>query len=211
MLTFACLLYMVGRSQGVVIFEVGSFVVMLAALALVFLGAAQLRRLWFALFFLCFMVPLPAPFVDALTQPMKIAVSMVAEQILYALGYPISRTGVTIQIGPYQLLVADACAGLQTLFTLEAMGLLYLNLVRHASAFRNLALVVLIVPLSFAANVVRVCVLSLVTYHFGDAAGQGFMHGFAGMVLFISALLLIIGTDALLRLVSRDKPAQVPA
>jgi hypothetical protein len=43
-------------------------------------------------------------------------------------------------------------------------------------------------------------VLCLITYHFGDAAGQGFLHGFAGLVLFLSALLLIIGMDSLLRL-----------
>jgi exosortase/archaeosortase family protein len=54
-------------------------------------------------------------------------------------------------------------------------------------------------PISFTANVLRVMVLCLITYHFGDAAGQGFLHGFAGLVLFLSALLLIIGMDSLLR------------
>ena len=54
------------------------------------------------------------------------------------------------------------------------------------------------VPVSFCANVVRVDVLALVTYHFGDAAGQGFLHGFAGMVLFVVALVLIMGVDRLL-------------
>jgi hypothetical protein len=44
----------------------------------------------------------------------------------------------------------------------------------------------------------------------GDEAGQGFLHGFAGMVLFMAALLLIIGTDSLLRwIVARNSlPAQ---
>jgi hypothetical protein len=50
---------------------------------------------------------------------------------MHAFGYPVSRSGVILQVGQYQLLVGDACAGLQTLFVLEAMGLLYLNLVRH--------------------------------------------------------------------------------
>ena len=95
--------------------------------------------------------------------------------------------------GQYKLLVADACAGLHTLFTLEALGLLYLNIVRHDSLFRNVTLAILIVPISFTANVFRVIVLTLITYHFGDEAGQGFLHGFAGMVLFLSALLLIMG------------------
>jgi exosortase/archaeosortase family protein len=97
------------------------------------------------------------------------------------------------------LLVADACAGLHTLLTLEALGLLYLNIVRRDSLFRNVGLALLIVPISFTANVIRVMTLSLITYHFGDAAGQGFLHGFAGMVLFLSALLLIIGFDTALQ------------
>jgi exosortase B len=157
--------------------------------------------MWFALFFMVFMIPLPGVFVDALTQPMKMAVSYVAEFVLYHFGYPISRSGVILQIGQYQLLVADACAGLNTLFTLEALGLLYLNLIRHQSAIRNILLAILIVPISFIANVIRVIVLTLITYHFGDEAGQGFLHGFAGMVLFMAALMLIIACDGLLRLI----------
>ena len=82
-----------------------------------------------------------------------------------------------IQIGQYQLLVADACAGLNTLFTLEALGLLYLNVIRHSSLVRNIGLALLIIPISFTANVIRVMALTLITFYFGDEAGQGFLHG----------------------------------
>jgi exosortase/archaeosortase family protein len=92
--------------------------------------------------------------------------------------------------------VADACAGLQTLLTLEALGLFYLNVVQHTSAVRNVTLALLIIPISFCANVIRVVVLTLITYYFGDAAGQGFLHGFAGMVLFVTALVLILSVDS---------------
>lgn len=201
----AGLFYALGRSQGILIFEVGSLIFMLIGSVTLLRGAARVKVIWFALFFMLFMIPLPGAFVDAVTHPMKMAVSYVAEHVLFAVGYPVARTGVILQVGPYQLLVADACAGLHTLFTLEALGLLYLNVVRHASVFRNVALAILIVPISFTANVIRVIVLTLITYHFGDEAGQGFLHGFAGMVLFISALLLIIGADSLVRLGAREK------
>ena len=194
----ALLFYALGRSQQIGLFEVGSVIWLLAALLLLLRGTAGLKAQWFALFFMLFMVPLPAQVVDLVTMPMKMAVSYVAEHILYAVGYPIGRNGVVLQIGQYMLLVADACAGLHTLLTLEALGLLYLNLVRRDSAFRNISLALLIVPISFTANVIRVMALSLITYHFGNEAGQGFLHGFAGMVLFLSALLLIIGFDTLL-------------
>jgi hypothetical protein len=39
----------------------------------------------------------------------------------------------------------------------------------------------------------------LITYYLGDAAGQGYLHGFAGMVLFVGALVLMLALDAALR------------
>jgi exosortase B len=204
----ACLVfYALSRITQIVELEGYAMYACLLAVLYTLVGAQAMKRMWFPLFFMLFMIPLPGTVVDALTQPMKLAVSYVAENILYRIGYPISRTGVILQIGQYQLLVADACAGLHTLFTLEALGLLYLNLVRHASVFRNVALAILIVPISFCANVIRVMVLTLITYHFGDEAGQGFLHGFAGLVLFMAALLLITATDSLLRLGVRHKAA----
>ncbi|MER0216918.1 MAG: exosortase B [Nitrosomonas sp.] len=195
----ALFLYIIGRSQQVLVFEMGSFIWILAAVILIKRGYIALKVMWFPLFFLLFMIPLPGQAVSLLTMPMKMAVSFVAEHILFWANYPIARNGVILQIGQYQLLVADACAGLQTLLTLEALGLFYLNLVHHTSVLRNVTLAILIVPISFTANVIRVIVLTLITYHYGDAAGQGFLHGFAGMVLFISALILILGVDAALQ------------
>ncbi len=206
---FALLLYIIGRSQEILMFEMGSFIVMLAGLLLMVYGGAALKRQWFPFFFMLFMIPLPSVIVDSVTMPMKMAVSYATEHLLFWVGYPIARTGVVLQIGQYQLMVADACAGLQTLLTLESLGLFYLNVVRHTSAFRNIALAILIIPISFTANVIRVITLTLITYYFGDAAGQGFLHGFAGMVLFISALLLILGLDTFLQYIVRRR--QPPA
>jgi exosortase B len=195
----ALLLYVFGRSQRILSAQALSAIFLLPGLVLLMRGPRQLRAAAFALFFMVFLVPLPATMVDAVTQPLKLAVSSAASSVLFAVGYPIARTGVILQIGQYQLLVADACAGLHTLFSLEAMGLLYLNVVRHSSLLRNVMLAILIVPISFAANVIRVMVLALITYHFGDEAGQGFLHGFAGLVLFMTALMFIIATDSGLR------------
>ena len=193
------LIYMLGRSQDILMFEIGSQILVLAGILLINRGMKALKAMWFPLFFFIFMVPLPGVFIDAVTLPMKIAVSYVADNILFWFGYPIARIGVILQIGQYQLMVADACAGMHTLISLEALGLLYLNLVKHDSVFRNISLAILIVPISFTANVIRVMVLILITYYFGDEAGQGFVHGFAGMVLFIVALTLIITGDSLLQ------------
>jgi len=202
-LLFGLLCYVVGRSQDILMLDIGSQIFILSGILLVTRGASTLRALWFPLFFILFMIPLPGFFIDAVTLPMKIAVSVVAEHILYWIDYPIARSGVVLQIGQYQLLVADACAGMHTLISLEALGLLYLHLVKHDSLFRNVTLALLIIPISFTANVTRVMILTLVTYYFGDAAGQGFVHGFAGLLLFMVALSLIMLVDIIVQHASK--------
>lgn len=193
------LTYTLGRSQSVLVLEMGAAIPTLVGISLFLFGSEVTKRLWFAFFFLLFTIPMPGSLTDALTQPLKIGVSWASEHLLHAMGYPIARAGVTLYLGQFQLLVADACAGLHSLFTLEALGLLYLNVIRHESVLRNAMLAALIVPVSFTANTIRVVTLALITFHLGDEAGQGFLHGFSGMVLFMSALILIIGIDAGLR------------
>ncbi len=200
LILFACLLFAFGRSQDIIMFAGVSQIFMLAGVLLVFRGPAALKAASFPLFFLVFMIPLPEALVAAVTAPLKSAVSAVASSLLYVMGYPVGRSGVIMTVGPYQLLVADACAGLNSMFTLEALGLLYMNIMGYTSLKRNVALAILLIPIAFAANIVRVMILVLVTYHFGDEAGQGFVHGFAGMVLFMVALVLMLATDKLLGL-----------
>lgn len=205
----AVVFYVFGRSQSVWLFEVSSQIFMLLAIVLIVLGTVALRLIWFPIFFLVFMVPLPEVLVTGLTTPLKSAVSAVASSILYQLGYPVGRAGVVLTVGPYQLLVADACAGLNSMFTLEALGLLYMKLMNYTSAGRNITLAILLVPISFFANITRVMILVLVTYHFGDEAGQGFVHGFAGMVLFMAALTAMLFVDKILNIFwNKDRVAK---
>ncbi|MGB2833334.1 MAG: exosortase B [Methylotenera sp.] len=199
----AAVLYVPGRALDIIYFETGAFVWALAGIILMAGGVGLLNRVKFPLFFMIFMIPLPNSLVGPISSVMKLAVSIVTVNILGWAGLPVAQSGVIISLGQYQLLVADACAGMRTLFMLEALGILYLNLVHHQSMLRNIALPILIIPISFTANVIRVIVLALITYYWGSAAGQGFLHGFAGMVLFIAGLLLMFGTDSLLRLLSR--------
>ncbi|MEP7316422.1 MAG: archaeosortase/exosortase family protein, partial [Sphingomicrobium sp.] len=54
-----------------------------------------------------------------------------------------------------------------------------------------------ILPVAIFSNFVRVLILILVTYHLGEAAGQGFLHDFAGLTVFAIALMTIFAIDAL--------------
>lgn len=205
LLVFGLLLYVLGRSQDIALFEIGSLTPILAGSLLAMRGAPAVRALWFPLLFVIFMLPLPGFFVDALTGPLKEHVSVIVEQVLYTAGYPIARTGVMLTIGQYQMLVADACSGLNTMFSLSALGLLFMYLTGRASKLHNFIMLAGILPIAFAANIIRVLVLMLVTYHFGDAAGQGYLHGAAGIVLLLSALSVLLLLDAVLAWIIRPR------
>jgi exosortase B len=200
----ALLLYVLGRSQAILMFEIGAFIPLVMALLLLSKGPRAIGIAWFALVFMLFLIPLPGAVVDALTGALKSQVSHIAEVILYAAGYPVGRSGVLITVGQYQLLVADACSGMHSMFSLLAVGSLYVYITDHQNKLRNAILILAIIPMAFIANIIRVMTLILVTYHFGDAAGQGFIHDFAGMALFAFALAGMFILDLLLGLVLKD-------
>lgn len=202
LLVLGVLLYVFGRTFTVSSVEFLSQLVVVAAMLLLLKGLAALRAAWFAVLYLIFMVPLPGTLVDIITGPLKQWISVIVVELLYATGYPIARTGVMITIGQYQLLVADACSGLHSMFSLSALGTLFMYIMGRTSRLHNAVMLVSILPIAFGANIIRVIALVLVTYHLGDEAGQGFLHGAAGMVLMLAALALFFLLDTVLVQVS---------
>lgn len=200
------LTYLLGRVFSISIFEFSSQLLVVAASLLLLKGRGALRLAWFPVFYLVFMVPLPGTFVDAITGPLKQWISFIVETVLHGAGYPIARTGVMMSIGPYQLLVADACSGLNSMFSLTAVGTLFMYIMARVNPWHNLLMVVAILPIAFAANVVRVAVLVLLTFYFGDEVGQGFLHGAAGVLLMLVSIGILFAFDFILAKLFRTPP-----
>lgn len=204
--------YIFGRAFDFISIEVAALLLTLLAVAHAYVGLKVVRSMWFPIFYLGFIIPVPGWVLDTVTQPLKLMVSEVVTDALTLVDYPITRVGVTIYVASYQLLVEDACAGLNSLVSLSAIGLFYVYMLRGSNWRYSILLLMLVVPIAIAANMVRVAILVLITYHFGDAAAQGYLHNSAGMVTFTSALLFIFLVDKLLtpvrdRLASRAEPS----
>lgn len=180
--------FLLGRSQSQILFEMGAHLPLLAGLVLLARSWAGLKLVWFPILFLGFAVPLPGWLLDGTTQWAKLAVSDMITIFLHDVGYPIAHDGVMILVDRHKLLVEDACAGLNSLYSLAAVGVLYIYLTRQDSILRNLLLIGWIIPAAFLSNLVRVMLLVLITYHLGEEAGQGFLHDFAGIIMFLVAL-----------------------
>jgi exosortase B len=198
--------YVAGQGFDIAIFKLGSQPLVVIGVLLLLKGFSASRLAWFPVLYMLFMVPLPSILVDGITGPLKEWISSIVEYVLHGVGYPIAREGVMMTIGQYQLLVADACSGLYSMFSLSALGTLFMYQAARKSVFHNAVMLLSTLPIAFVANIVRVVILVLITYHFGDEAGQGFLHDVAGFTLMSVALLILFLLDAILGLLLRPKP-----
>ena len=190
-------IYILARITGILEIEALAMYGALLSGGYLLLGGPRIRSIWFPLLYLSLALPPPDTVVAAVTQPIKIAISEWAVILLHALGYPIASSGVTIQIAQYELLVAAACAGLNSIISLGAICLFY-GYLRHRQNFPAFVVIALsVIPIAVFSNFVRVLILILITYYLGESAAQGFLHDFAGMTMFAVALFTVFLIDSL--------------
>jgi exosortase len=190
-------IYCLARITGILEIEALAMYGALIVGAYMLFGGAFIPSIWFPLIYLALALPPPDSVVAAVTQPIKIAISEWAVTLLYALGYPIASSGVTIQIAQYELLVAAACAGLNSIISLSAICLFY-GYLRHRTNFAAFVMIALaVIPIAVFSNFIRVLILILITYYLGESAGQGFLHDFAGLTMFSAALFAVFVIDSI--------------
>jgi exosortase len=192
-LTLVC--FILARITGVLEVEDFAMYAALVSGAYLTFGGAVIRAIWFPLVYLAFALPPPDTVVALVTQPVKIAISSSAVSVLQLLGYPVASSGVIIQIGQYELLVAAACAGLNSIVTLTALCLFYVYLRHRSNAIAFAVIAIAAIPVAIVANFVRVLALVLITYYFGESMAQGFVHDFAGLLMFSVALVTVFAID----------------
>jgi exosortase len=188
------------RTQGVLGAQVLSAIAVISGCVLLLAGRAMLSALAFPIGFLLFAIPLPDWMLDAATVPLKVFISDMVTRILYSAGYPIAQNGVVIVIGPYELLVRDACSGMNSIFALAAIGVFYVHAFRRRSKLRSMMLLAAIIPIAIAANFIRVITLVMIAHYGGIDRLAGPLHVLTGLGLFFAAVTLLAMFDGLLTL-----------
>jgi exosortase len=194
----SALLVFIGRVEQVDLFMSAAQLLFATGAVLLLGGVGLFKQLWVPLVMLGYLIVWPGWLIDTLTAPLKMWISSSIVSLLSAMGLPVASAGVTLAIGQYQLLIADACAGLNSLIALTSVGAMYLYLVRRPETWRNAALLLAAIPIAIIANYIRVLVLVLITYYGGYDMGQSFLHEFAGLLMFGVALCVFFLLDAML-------------
>jgi exosortase len=162
------------------------------------IGWRQLLRLRVPVLYLAFVIPPPDNVAVPVTHALKELVASASVGAMAMLSYPVARDGVLLYVGQYELVVAAACSGMNSIVSLTAIGLFYVYLLHRAHTRYAALLAVLMIPVALFANAIRVVALLLLTYYGGEEAGQGILHEAAGLFIFLVALGTLMALDRLL-------------
>jgi EpsI family protein len=167
----------------------------LAGLILVIWGGVALRRLWFPLALLGFMVPLPEVSIANLNFSLKMLATTWGVKIANLLGVIAERSGnrVFLEEGK-SLVVANVCNGLRTLISLTAFGALYAYVCRLRGAWR-IGLFAMTIPVAVVSNAVRIVSLIAVADLATVELATGWYHDVSGVLIFVLAFLLMFSLE----------------
>jgi exosortase len=194
LLLVGLLMLVFGLRQNYIFVSTFSLIPFLAGLVMLLYGRDAIKTAGFPILYLIFLVPPPGAVLDAITLPLREWVSALAESILGILNYPISRDGLLLTIGYNDIYMGQPCSGFRSLVTMFALILIYVYLSKR-KILHKVLLAASIVPFAILGNIIRVIALCLITFYFGEDAGQGFFHDFSGIVVFTITLLGILGVD----------------
>ncbi|MEW6601036.1 MAG: exosortase/archaeosortase family protein [Nitrospirota bacterium] len=190
-------MFIFGLQQEYTFIQTLSIIPLLFGLIGFLYGTSISKTLAFPILYLLLLVPPPFGILDSITLPMRYGISALAEKILFFLNYPISRDGLLLRIGYNDIFMGAPCSGFRSLITMFSLVLVYVY-INKGNLVKKIILTFLIIPMALFGNLVRVITLCLITFYFGEEAGQGFFHNFSGIVIFIITLLGLIGAETLL-------------
>ncbi|TLU81960.1 MAG: exosortase/archaeosortase family protein [Chlorobium sp.] len=135
---------------------------------------------------------------ELFSSELALAIADSAAKILTATILPVVSNGVTLYFGPYSAEVTKACSGMNSIFSLTALSVLYLRESAQRKPWHLLLLVACVLPVAVLTNLFRVIVLVLATNYIGDGFAQGFFHDATGIFVFLVALATLALIDHLL-------------
>jgi exosortase len=179
-----------------------SMVVVITALVWYLLGRPYVHALALPLAFLFFMIPLPAILFNTITLPLQLLATQVSTFALQLVQLPVYREGNIIYLPHTTLEVAEACSGLRSLVSLLALAVVLAYITQRRLSSRWI-LTLSAIPIALVANAFRIWATGVLAHRYGAQAAEGFYHTFAGWLVFVVALGLLLGVGGLLSLLRR--------
>jgi exosortase D (VPLPA-CTERM-specific) len=181
-----------------------AFLIVLYGLILALTGPVIFRRLWMPLLILVFAVPLPSFFNNELSLQLQFLSSELGVWVIRAAGISVLLEGNIIDLGNYQLEVAEACSGLRYLLPLMTLAFIVAYLFRGPVWKRSIIFLVSI-PVTVVMNSLRIGFIGITVEHWGTAMAEGALHDFEGWLVFMLSTATVVLTAFCLARIGRSK------
>jgi exosortase len=174
--------------------ETATILPAVACITWTFGGWPLLRRVWPAIAFLVFMLPLPPNLNDLIAMPLQRIAATGSCFLLQLLGFWAIQEGNVISVstphGPAPLDVALACNGLRMLMTMCATITATVILV-PMPVWKRFTLLLSAVPIAMASNMIRIVTTGWCYYLFTGPAAMEWAHDVSGWMMMPLALALV--------------------
>ena len=137
-----------------------------------------------------------------LSSELAVTLAGLSAKVLSATILPVVANGVTLYFGQYSATVTKDCSGMNSIFSLTALSILYLREGFNRKPWHIALMVVSIFPVAVITNFMRVMLVVLATWYVGDWFAQSIFHETVGVVAFMLALLILTLIDKLLLFIS---------
>lgn len=176
-------LYFLGILSTIFMIVHYSLIIVLFSLTLSFTGWQPLRYLWAALLLLTFAIPFPPFLLNQLLLALQLASSEIGVAFIRIFGISVFIEGNVIDLGTYQVSLADACSGLRYLFPLMGVGFLVAYFLK-APLWQRLVIFVSTIPVTVLMSSFRIGLIGLLVDNFSTEAADKFLHNFDNWIFF---------------------------
>lgn len=183
-----------------------SYLILVGAVILACYGYRFVWLSAFPLLLLALAVPLPGSTIITLTSELQLLSSDFGVWIIRLFGISVFLEGNVIDLGDYQLFVAEACSGLRYLFSLVTLGAVIAYMIQAPFWMKALTVAVTI-PISIFMNSLRIAITGVLVKEMGISAAEGFFHEFEGLVVFAGAFSLLIASVWLMSFLLPGRPS----
>lgn len=200
-LVISLFIYIISIAGEIVLFARIAFVLILISLVVFNFGVDVIRRIYFPLVFLFFMIPIPITLYNMAAFPLQIFASKVSANVIYSIGIPVIREGNVLHLTNGSLEVVEACSGIRSLVSYVTLGIFFAH-ISKTSLVKKVLLLCSTIPLALMANIVRISSSCVLAHFYGDKVAKGFLHEFSGMAVFMLGIILMLLLNALLSRIS---------
>ena len=189
-IVLALCVFMLGELSS--IFQIIGYGFLMALFGIIIgaVGWAGFKIIWVPFVYLIFMIPLPEFIYQGLSSELQLISSKIGVEVIRFFGISVFLEGNVIDLGVYQLQVAEACNGLRYLFPLMSFGFLCAAIYQGA-IWHKVVIFVSTVPITILMNSFRIGVIDVLVENFGIEQAEGFLHLFEGWIVFMACVGLL--------------------